>query len=103
MNWNIIKKFSFIFINLIIKYQGVTSTTDSNTAENGTMLPNVPIETVKHCSYKHKCVNPTYEYSVFNLKRQRPLPLRRKIIEFYTAPITKFLANSVSITNSNAW
>lgn len=60
------------------------------------MLPNVSIDTSKHSDYEHmKCVNPTYEYSGFDLKR-RPLPLRRKIIEFYTAPITKFLANSVS-------
>lgn len=83
-------------------FQGVTSTTDGDTAENGTMLPSISIEIIKNSDYEQKCLNPTYEYSVFDLKRQRPLPLRRKIIEFYTAPITKFLANSVSITNSIA-
>lgn len=63
------------------------------------MLPNVSIGATKHFD---KCVTPSYEYSVFDSKRQRPLPLRRRIIEFYTAPITKFLANSVSITNTIA-
>lgn len=64
------------------------------------MLPSASIGgTIKHSDYEQKCVTPSYEYSVYDLKRQRPLPLRHKIIEFYTAPITKFLANSVSITN----
>jgi len=62
------------------------------------MLPSASIGgTIKHSDYEHKCVTPSYEYSAYDLKRQRPLPLRHKIIEFYTAPITKFLANSVSI------
>jgi len=61
------------------------------------MLPNVSIGATKTSDYGHKSVTPTYEYNMFDLKRQRPLPLRRKIIEFYTAPITKFLANSVSM------
>lgn len=62
------------------------------------MLPSSSIVTTKNSDFEHKSVTPTYEYSMFDLKRQRPLPLRRKIIEFYTAPITKFLANSVSMT-----
>lgn len=74
----------------------MTSATDGDTTENGTMLPSASIGTTKNSDYKS--ITPTYEYSMFDLKRQRPLPLRRKIIEFYTAPITKFLANSVSIT-----
>lgn len=61
------------------------------------MLPSVSMSTHKHSDYEQKCVTPSYEYSVFDIKRQRPLPLRRKIFEFYTAPITKFLANSVSV------
>jgi len=63
------------------------------------MLPSASIGgTIKHTDFEHKCVTPSYEYSAFDIKRQRPLPLRHKIIEFYTAPITKFLANSVSIS-----
>lgn len=62
------------------------------------MLPSVSMGTTKSSDYEQKCVSHSYEYSIFDLKRQRPLPLRRKIIEFYTAPITKFLANSVNIT-----
>lgn len=77
----------------------MTSPTD-DTAENGSMLPNASIGTTKSSDFEHKCVTHSYEYSVFDLKRQRPLPLRRKIIEFYTAPITKFLANSVSIAKN---
>lgn len=62
------------------------------------MLPSVSMGTTKSSDYEQKCVSHSYEYSIFDLKRHRPLPIRRKIIEFYTAPITKFLANSVSIT-----
>jgi len=63
------------------------------------MLPSASIGgTIKNSDFEHKCVTPSYEYSAYDLKRQRPLPLRRKIFEFYTAPITKFLANSVSVT-----
>lgn len=64
------------------------------------MLPSSTMGTTRLSDYEHKCVTPSYEYSVFDTKRQRPLPLRRKIIEFYTAPITKFLANSVSVINN---
>lgn len=62
------------------------------------MLHNVSIGTPKNSFYEHNRVTPSFEYSTFDVKRQRPLPLQRKIQEFYTAPITKFLANSVSIT-----
>lgn len=74
------------------------SVKDGETAENGTMLPSGGTVggSIKHSDYEHKCVTPSYEYSMYDLKRHRPLPLRRKIFEFYTAPITKFLANSVS-------
>lgn len=33
----------------------------------------------------------------YELKHNRPLRLKRKLYEFYSAPITKFWANSVSI------
>lgn len=75
------------------------SATDVDSAENGSMLPNASMIGTKLSD--HKCVTPSYEYSVFDVKRQRPLPLRRKIIEFYTAPITKFLANSVRTTTTH--
>lgn len=61
------------------------------------MLPNVSLGTPKHSDYEPHRITPSYEYSTFDVKRQRPLSLKRKIQEFYTAPITKFLANSVSI------
>lgn len=32
----------------------------------------------------------------FEIKNNRPLRLKRKLYEFYSAPITKFWANSVS-------
>lgn len=35
------------------------------------------------------------EYT-FDIKQNRPLKLKRKLYEFYTAPITKFWANAVS-------
>ncbi|XP_050524701.1 transient receptor potential cation channel trpm isoform X1 [Daktulosphaira vitifoliae] len=69
---------------------------DGDNAEHGTMLPSGSLGTTKSLDFEHKCASPPYEYSVFDLKRQRPLPLRRKIFEFYTAPITKFLANSAA-------
>lgn len=44
--------------------------------------------------------DPTYrelpEYHAPEDKRMRPLRLRKKIYEFFTAPITKFWADSVS-------
>jgi len=75
----------------------VPSATNADSAENGSMLPNVSMSATKLSDNEHKCVTPSYEYSMFDVKRQRPLPLRRRIIEFYTAPITKFLANSVCL------
>ncbi|XP_027836600.2 transient receptor potential cation channel trpm [Aphis gossypii] len=85
-------------LNLVeTNLDGVSSVKDNETAENGTMLPSASIGgTIKHTDFEHKCVTPSYEYSAFDIKRQRPLPLRHKIIEFYTAPITKFLANSAA-------
>ncbi|XP_065218711.1 transient receptor potential cation channel trpm isoform X4 [Planococcus citri] len=37
-----------------------------------------------------------YEYNFCDVKRHRPLRLKRKLYEFYTAPITKFWANSMA-------
>lgn len=72
------------------------SVTDRNTADNCTMWPSVLFGVTKSSDYEHKCITPTYEFSAFDVKRKQPLPWQRKIIEFYTAPITKFLAYSVS-------
>lgn len=36
-----------------------------------------------------------YDYNFAEVKRHRPLRLKRKLYEFYTAPITKFWAHSV--------
>lgn len=33
----------------------------------------------------------------YEIKQNRPLRLKKKLYEFYTAPITKFWANAVSI------
>lgn len=38
------------------------------------------------------------EYHAPEDKRMRPLRLRKKIYEFFTAPITKFWADSVSLS-----
>lgn len=38
----------------------------------------------------------SYDYEI---KQHRPLRLKKKVYEFYTAPITKFWADSVSIYN----
>lgn len=37
-----------------------------------------------------------YDYNFADVKRHRPLRLKRKLYEFYTAPITKFWAHSVT-------
>lgn len=62
---------------------------DTIVQENGKVLPDMD-ESKFHLSL--------YDDKSFPEKtRSRPLKVKKKLYEFYTAPITKFWANSVSI------
>lgn len=57
--------------------------------ENGKVLPNLDIDDSK--------IQLAGIIEFYELKHSRPLRLKKKLYEFYFAPITKFWANSVSI------
>lgn len=63
------------------------STRETVVHENGKVMPD--------CDEYKEYLHIPLDY--YEIKQNRPLRLKKKLYEFYTAPITKFWANAVSI------
>lgn len=61
--------------------------------ENGKVLPNLDIDESK--------IQLAGIVEFYEMKHSRPLRLKKKLYEFYTAPITKFWANSVCLDSAH--
>lgn len=76
------------FQALISNEHATNTVKETIVQENGKVLAD-PDE---HNGLRGYGMHPEY----YELKNSRPLPLKKKLDEFYTAPITKFWANAVS-------
>lgn len=78
----------FLFPQALISNENGTATAkETIVKENGKVM------TDHHEDYTHRFVHSPPEY--YDIKTNRPLRLKKKLYEFYTAPITKFWASSV--------
>ncbi|KAK9497367.1 hypothetical protein O3M35_004699 [Rhynocoris fuscipes] len=82
-------------VEILIQSEQQTQPRDTIVTENGRIFAdnNCPSTSTSSDSVS-QFIPPPIEY--YDLKPTRPLRLRRKLYEFYTAPITKFWAHSVA-------
>ncbi|XP_012260882.2 transient receptor potential cation channel trpm isoform X3 [Athalia rosae] len=72
---------------LISNENGTVTVKETIVQENGKVMTD-------HEDYIHRFVHSPPEY--YDIKTNRPLRLKKKLYEFYTAPITKFWASSIA-------
>lgn len=87
----------FVFSHQALISSQETQLRDTVVTENGKVIPGDSVMSSSSGTPTQFYQFP-YEYNFADVKRHRPLRLKRKLYEFYTAPITKFWANSVSVS-----